>query len=88
MNADGSGKRKLTHNARYNAEPAWSPDGRKIAFRSTRDGNREIYVMNADGSNQPNPRGTRRRTVVLPGRRTGGGSRSSATATGVSKLTS
>lgn len=54
MNADGSGTRRLTHNAAYDGEPAWSPDGRKIAFRSTRDGNREIYVMNADGSNQRN----------------------------------
>ena len=54
MNADGSGKRKLTHNASYNAEPAWSPDGRKIAFQSARDGNREIYVMNADGSGKRN----------------------------------
>ena len=34
------------------AAPAWSPDGRKIAFVSDRDGNSEIYVMNADGSGQ------------------------------------
>jgi len=32
----------------------WSPDGEKIAFTSDRDGNEEIYVMNADGSNQKN----------------------------------
>ena len=32
--------------------PRWSPDGRKILFDSERDGNREIYVMDADGSNQ------------------------------------
>ena len=31
--------------------PAWSPDGRKIAFDgTTRDGKSEIYVINADGS--------------------------------------
>lgn len=34
--------------------PAWSPDGRKLAFVSGRDGNSEIYVMNADGSAQEN----------------------------------
>ena len=30
--------------------PAWSPDGKRIAFYSERDGNAEIYVMNADGT--------------------------------------
>jgi hypothetical protein len=33
-----------------NFDPAWSPDGTKIAFASNRDGNDEIYVMNADGT--------------------------------------
>lgn len=31
-------------------EPAFSPDGARIAFVSQRDGNAEIYVMNADGT--------------------------------------
>ena len=38
------------HGGRHYAP--WSPDGRKIAFTSERDGNPEIYVMNADGSAQ------------------------------------
>ena len=33
--------------------PAWSPDGQKIAFGSRRDGDLEIYVMNADGTGTP-----------------------------------
>ena len=30
--------------------PSWSPDGRQIAFATNRDGNYEIYVMDADGT--------------------------------------
>lgn len=38
----------LIDNANY---PAWSPDGQRIAFTSSRDGNNEIYVVNVDNSN-------------------------------------
>ncbi|HUS13746.1 MAG TPA: hypothetical protein VM536_01905 [Chloroflexia bacterium] len=38
----------------YNAvdafNPAWSPDGRRIAFVSQRTGSPQVFVMNADGS--------------------------------------
>jgi Tol biopolymer transport system component len=34
--------------------PIWSPDGRKIAFVSERNGHGDIYVMNPDGSGQRN----------------------------------
>src|SRR5215208_3831615 len=49
MNADGSGVTRLTNDPARDIQPAWSPDGTKIAFVSIRDGNTEVYVMNADG---------------------------------------
>ncbi len=51
VKANGAGLTRLTTHAAYDAEPAWSPDGARIAFVSQRDQNRAIYVMNADGSN-------------------------------------
>lgn len=50
MNDDGTDVERLTHHLDSDRDPAWSPDGSRIAFTSTRDGNPEIYVMQADGS--------------------------------------
>ena len=52
MNADGSNQVRLTNNSVEDTGPSFSPDGTKIAFRTNRDGNNEIYVMNPDGTNQ------------------------------------
>ena len=60
MNANGTGLRQLTRNSKTpqgmpisDNAPAWSPNGRMLAFVSTRDGGEaEIYRMNADGTRQ------------------------------------
>ena len=50
MNANGSNPIKLTNTPQLNSAPDWSPDGNHICFESERDGQREIYVMNSDGT--------------------------------------
>ena len=51
-NPDGVNQFRLTETGDYG--PVWSPDSKRIAFLSGRDGNAELYVMDEDGSNQRN----------------------------------
>ena len=56
MDANGGNLHQLTENSVDDRGPAWSPDGTRIAFVSNRDTGQprdtDIYVMNADGTDQ------------------------------------
>ena len=58
VEADGSGRRRLTHSgAGIDYSPTWSPDGKQVAFRTTRGSPSgpdpsNIFVINADGSGE------------------------------------
>ena len=61
MDTDGGNQRRLTDNPADDRGPSWSPDGKRIAFMSMRDGHvidfaptYEIYIMEADGGNPQN----------------------------------
>lgn len=48
---EGGELTRLTNTPGYDAEGAYGPDGKQIAFCSTRDGDPDLYVMDADGKN-------------------------------------
>jgi TolB protein len=53
VDADGNGLKTVVGDRGKLAHqdwPAWSPDGRRFAFSSTHEGNQEIYVARADGT--------------------------------------
>ncbi|MGH9722233.1 MAG: protein kinase domain-containing protein, partial [Bryobacteraceae bacterium] len=49
ISADGSGLRQLTNNNSRNRGPRWSPDGKRIAYFSTRSSDWEIWTVDVDG---------------------------------------
>ena len=49
IDTDGTDLRRLTTSG-GNGAPAWSPDGRWIAFVSSREGNPDVYIMQPDGT--------------------------------------
>ena len=52
VNTDGSSQTWLTTDGEESYDPAWSPDGKQIAFYSLHEGRRDTYVMNRDGTAQ------------------------------------
>ena len=54
MAIGGGAQDPLSTGTGNDSYPVWSPDGSKIAFMSDRDGDAEIFVMNADGTNETN----------------------------------
>jgi len=55
MDVDGSNLSRLTNNSSRDNLPAWSPDGTKIVFRSGRDGNSEVFVIDLVARVEMNP---------------------------------
>ena len=52
MRADGTGETRLTSSPFPEMWPSWSPDGRRIVFSGTRNGNSEIVIINDDGTGE------------------------------------
>jgi len=52
IGADGKNLQRLTSNTYWDLYPAWSPDDSQIAFISNRTKDFDIYVMNADGTDE------------------------------------
>jgi Tol biopolymer transport system component len=48
MDADGSRPRNLARHRGRDTDPAWHPDGRRIAFVSDRAGQSEFYLMDVE----------------------------------------
>jgi TolB protein len=55
MDANGTGEKPLTKTEQFEFHPAWSPDGRRIAFAAGNGAATQIVVVDVDGSGQQKP---------------------------------
>jgi Tol biopolymer transport system component len=53
IDPNGTNLQQLTTNQRQNVEPWFSPDGKQLAFNTTRDGDNAIYIMNSQDGSSP-----------------------------------
>jgi hypothetical protein len=58
-NVDGTQERRITHSGRHDTQPAWSPDGKRLAFISIPAGTSGDYLLQTIG-----PDGSRLKTLV------------------------
>lgn len=49
VSSKGGRARQLTANQAFDSHPVWSPDGKKIAFCSAREGSLDVYIIDANG---------------------------------------
>ena len=49
VSVNGGEARQLTTHAAFDSHPVWSPDSKKIAFQSNREGSLDIFVIDAKG---------------------------------------
>lgn len=49
VSSKGGNAHRLTFGDSYEGNPVWSPDGKKIAFSSDKNGGKDVYIIPADG---------------------------------------